>query len=201
MTDNLTTPATSSNSWRVVDIVVAAVLGVACGLIFFVWNTVGYAWFGAMDALTPGLGGLAMGVWFLGGTLGILIIRKPGAALFVELLAAIVSALIGNIWGIETLYAGIAQGLGVELVYLATRYRSYKMVTSMLAGGAAGVGIWTLELITSSALQKGIPYLVIYLVSNVISGLILGGLLAWLLARALAKTGVLSRFASGRAAE
>ena len=56
-------PARSPRSlrWRVVDIVVAAVLGVAIGLVFWAWNTVGYAWFTAMDGLTPGLGGLAVG--------------------------------------------------------------------------------------------------------------------------------------------
>ena len=40
--------------WRVIDIVTAAVLGVACGLIFWLWNGLGYAGFKAFDALTPG---------------------------------------------------------------------------------------------------------------------------------------------------
>ena len=102
--DDQTAPARASrHSWRVVDIVVAAVLGVACGLIFFAWNSIGYAWFTTMDALTPGLGGIAAGIWFLGGPLGMLIIRKPGAAILVELIGAIVSALLGNVWGITTL--------------------------------------------------------------------------------------------------
>ena len=82
-------------NWRVVDIIVAAVLGVTCGLIFWVWNSVGYAWTTTMDALTPGLGGIAIGIWLLGGTVGGLVIRKPGAALFVEVLAAVVSATSG----------------------------------------------------------------------------------------------------------
>ena len=55
--------APRSLNWRVVDIVVASVLGVACGIVFLAWNTVGYAWFQAMDALTPGLGGIATGIW------------------------------------------------------------------------------------------------------------------------------------------
>ena len=38
-----------SLNWRVVDIVVASVLGVACGFVFLGWNAVGYAWFEAMD--------------------------------------------------------------------------------------------------------------------------------------------------------
>lgn len=196
-----TTPATQGrHSWRVVDIVVAAVLGVACGLIFFVWNTFGYAWYQAMNAVTPGLGGIASGIWFLGGPLGMLIIRKPGAAIFVELIAASVSALIGNAWGIPTLYSGLAQGLGAELIFLVFAYRNFKLPVALLAGVGAAVGAWTLELFTEGNLQKGNAYLSIYLVSTIISGIVLAGAVAFGLTKALARTGVLSRFASGREA-
>lgn len=194
-----TTPATQGrHAWRVVDIVVAAVLGVAVGLIFFAWNAIGYPWFKALDGLTPGLGGLVAGIWFLGGPLGMLIIRKPGAAVFVELIGATVSALIGNAWGVSTLYSGIAQGLGAELIFLFFAYRSYKLPVALLAGAGAGLGAWTLELFTSGNLQMGEVFLVIYLVCTVISGIVLAGFLGWLLTRSLAATGVLNRFASGR---
>ena len=89
--------------WRVIDIVTAAILGVACGLIFVVWNQVGGAAYEILKAIAPGLGGLATGIWLLGGTLGGYIIRKPGAALFVELLASIVSTALGSQWAIETI--------------------------------------------------------------------------------------------------
>ena len=88
-----TTPAPAPRTlrWRVVDIVVAAVLGVAIGLVFWGWNIIGGAWFGAADALTPGFGGIAVGIWLIGGVIGGLVIRKPGAALVVEVIAAIIS--------------------------------------------------------------------------------------------------------------
>ena len=44
--------------WRVIDIVTAAVLGVACGLIFVAWNPVGGAAFDVFGKFLPGLGGL-----------------------------------------------------------------------------------------------------------------------------------------------
>jgi energy-coupling factor transport system substrate-specific component len=184
--------------WRVVDIVVAAVIGVATGLLFLVWNNLGYAWFTAADALTPGLGGIAVGIWLIGGVLGGLIIRKPGAALFVELLAAIVSALIGNQWGIETIYSGLAQGLGAELVFALFAYRRFGLVPAMLAGAAAGLGAWTLELFTSGNLQKSAEFLALYLGTLLVSGALLAGLLGWLIVRALAATGALNRFAAGQ---
>ncbi|WP_405218252.1 ECF transporter S component [Agrococcus sp. Ld7] len=198
MTTTSTAPAKRTSSWRVVDIVVAAVLGVATGLIFVLWNGVGYVWFSAMDALTPGFGGLAAGIWLLGGVLGGLVIRKPGAALFVELLAATVSMLLGSQWAIETVYAGIAQGLGAELIFLLFAYRRFGLPVAMLAGAGAAVAAWVLELFTSGNLAMSGEFLVIYFASLVVSGALLAGLVGWLLTRALASTGVLDRFASGR---
>lgn len=184
--------------WRVVDILVATVLGVACGLIFFVWNSVGYAWYEAMNALTPGFGGIATGIWFLGGILGGLVIRKPGAAVYVELIAAIVSALMGNQWGIETLYSGLAQGLGAELIFLVFAYRHYGLINSISAGAGSAIGAFLLELVVFGNLAKGATFNLIYLGSMMLSGAILAGVLGYLLTKALAETGALDRFAVGR---
>ncbi|OFL98595.1 hypothetical protein HMPREF2724_11535 [Corynebacterium sp. HMSC071F07] len=205
-----TTPASSARSahtagkpnrrWRVVDIVVAAVLSVACGLIFLFWNTAGYAGYEALDAFTPGLGGLASGIWLLGGVLGGLIIRKPGAALFVELLAACVSAALGSQWGAATLLSGIAQGIGVEIVFAIFAYRSFNLLVATIAGLAAGVGAWTLELFTAGHLARSVEYNIISLVCTCLSGAILAGVLGYFTVKALAATGALDRFAAGREA-
>ena len=188
--------------WRVVDIVVASVLGVAIGLIFWAWNTVGYAWFTAMDGLTPGLGGIAAGIWLLGGVVGGLVIRKPGAALLVEVVAAIVSMLIGNVWGVSTLLSGIVQGLGAELIFLLFFYRRFSLLVAMLAGIGAAAGAWIFELFYGSSpnILKTIEFNLLYLGSLIVSGAILAGVVGWLLVRALAATGALSRFAAGREA-
>lgn len=187
-----------NNSWRVIDIVTAAVLGVACGLLFWVWNSVGYAGFKALDTLTPGLGGLVTGIWFTGGVLGGLIIRKPGAAVFVEVIAASVSALIGSQWGIETLYSGLAQGLGAGLIFLPFAYRRFDLTVAILAGIGSAVGAFILELFLSANLAMSLQFNIIYLTCMVISGAILGGVLCHYLVKALAKTGALDRFGAGR---
>ncbi|MGS0562447.1 ECF transporter S component [Microbacterium aurugineum] len=191
---------TSIWRWRVVDIVVAAVLGVAIGLVFWGWNTIGYAWFGAADALTPGLGGIAVGIWLLGGVVGGLVIRKPGAALVVELVAAIVSMLIGNVWGVSTVLSGIVQGLGAEIIFALFFYRRFGIVVAALAGVGAAVAAWVFELFYGSSpnILKSLEFNTIYLVSVVVSGAILAGVVGWLLVRALAVTGALNRFAVGR---
>ena len=194
------TATTNRLSWRVVDMVTAAVLGVAVGLIFLVWNQVGYAGFTALDTLTPGVGGLAAGIWFMGGPLGGLIIRKPGAALFVEMLAATVSAMLGSQWGPETLLSGFAQGIGAEIVFAIFAYKVWTLPVGILSGAAAGLGAYTLELFVGSTpnITMGPAFLIIYLICTVLSGAALAGALSWFLTRGLASTGALDRFAAGR---
>ena len=186
--------------WRVIDIVTAAVLGVACGLIFAAWNPVGGAAFDVFGKFLPGLGGLVTGIWLLGGTLGGYVIRKPGAALFVEVLAATVSMALGSQWAVETIYSGIAQGLGAEIVFALVAYRRFNAVIVSVAGAVSFAFEWVLELFLSGHLEKGVLYNAIYLVCGALSGVVLAGLLAWALTNALAKTGALDRFASGRGA-
>ncbi|MEV7632490.1 ECF transporter S component [Microbacterium sp. NPDC089318] len=196
-----TTPAPARNlRWRVVDIVVAAVLGVAIGLVFWGWNIIGGAWFGAADALTPGFGGIAVGIWLIGGVIGGLVIRKPGAALVVELIAAIISMLIGNVWGVSTVLSGLVQGLGAELIFALFLYRRFGIVVAALSGMGAAVAAWVFEMFYGSSpnFLKSIEFNAIYLGALVVSGALLAGVVGWLLVRALASTGALSRFAAGR---
>ena len=103
--------------WRVVDIVVASVLAVAAGLVFVLWNIASNPLGAPLGALLPGLQALLGGGWLFAGVLTALVIRKPGAALYGELVAATVSALVGNQWGVLTLESGLVQGLAAELVF------------------------------------------------------------------------------------
>ena len=200
MTTNTRVSAAPKRSlnWRVVDIVVASVLGVASGFVFLGWNAVGYAWFEAMDAVTPGLGGIATGIWLIGGVLGGLIIRKPGAAVYVEVLAATVSAVLGSQWGISTLYSGLAQGIGVEIILAIFLYRKFGLGVSILTGMADGWGAFVLELFLSGNLARSFEFKIIYLSTLSVSGAILAGALGYFVVKALAKTGALDRFAAGR---
>jgi len=193
-------PARSYLRWRIVDIVVASVLGVAAGLIFLAWN-VGYLGPKALlEPLLPGVQGLLDGPWLFAGVLGGLIIRKAGAAIYVELLAAVVSALIGNQWGgFLTLEAGLVQGLGAELVFLLFFYRRWSLPVAILAGAGAALAGGINNLILWYA-GSGPAFTVIYLVSTVISGAVIAGALSWVLARGIAATGALDRFGSGREA-
>lgn len=189
-----------THRWRVVDIVVASVIGVASGLIFLAWNVLYRGPSELLSPLLPGLQGLLDGPWLFAGVLGALIIRKPGAAVYTELLAAAVSALtlVGNTWGaVLTLEAGLVQGLGAELVFLLFFYRRWTLPVAILAGVGAALagGINNLILWYAGA---DITFVIVYLASTMLSGAVIAGALSWLLARGLAATGALDRFASGR---
>ncbi|MEN0021787.1 MAG: ECF transporter S component [Microbacterium sp.] len=183
--------------WRVVDIVVASVIAVACALIFLLWN-VGYEVPSSLlKPLLPGVQGLLAGPWLIAGVLGGLIIRKPGAALYTELVAAVISALVGNAWGPLTIVSGIVQGLGAELVLLVFLYGVWRLPVAMLAGAGAGLACGINDRILWYAGADTL-FTVVYIVSTTISGAVIAGLGGWLIARGLAATGALGRFAAGR---
>ena len=186
--------------WRVVDIVVASVIGVASGAVFLVWNVASEPITGPLGALLPGLQALGHGFWLFAGVLAGLIIRKPGAALYGELLAATVSALVGNQWGVDTLVSGVVQGLGAELVFAVFLYANYRVYVAMLAGMGAGLAMVIHDLIVWYAGADTL-FATVYAVCGIISGAVIAGLGSWLAMRALARTGVLSRFAAGESAK
>src|SRR5690606_33954244 len=145
-------------------------------------------------AAFPPAAGLLTGVWCLAGPLGALIIRKPGAALYCELLAATVSALIGTQWGPQVLISGFIQGLGAELVFLLFFYRRFGIGVAILAGLGAGLFLGVSENIMYNV-EWAFTWQAVYTVTASVSGALLAGLGAWLLVRALAASGALSAFA------
>ncbi|KGI70502.1 ECF transporter S component [Mycolicibacterium rufum] len=183
--------------WRVVDIVVASVLAVAAGLVFVLWNIASNPLGAPLSAALPGLQALVGGGWLFAGVLTALVIRKPGAALYGELVAAIVSALVGNQWGVLTIESGLVQGLAAELVFAAFVYRRWGLPVAVLAGAAAGLAMGINDLILWYPGSTS-TFAAIYVVSGVVSGALIAGALSWYVVRGLAKTGALSRFASGR---
>ena len=140
-------------------------------------------------------------MWLFPAVLGALIIRKPGAALFCELVAAMVSALMGSEFGLTVLASGLAQGLGAELVFAAFRYRKFNLPVALLAGAGAGL----FGSVNDTFIFRWFPeyttgMLFAYIAFMTISGILIAGLLSFLATRALAKTGALGALASRKAA-
>ena len=133
--------ATAPDAWRTRDIVVTAVIGVAFGVVFWFWNTI-WAPLDAVFALAPWAKDLLYAVWLIPAVLAPLIVRKRGAAVFAEMTAAGVSALLGSPWGPDVLLSGFVQGAAAELVFAMTLYRSYAFPTLVLAAVASAAAAW-----------------------------------------------------------
>ena len=184
--------------WRVVDIVVASVIGVAVGVVFWAWGVVWGPISAPIEALLPGLQAAPAALWLVAGVLGALVIRKPGAALYTELVAAVVSALIGSQWGgLLTIEAGLVQGLGAELVFAIFLYRNWRLPVVLLAGAGAGLAMAVNDLVLWYA-GAAPTFAVVYTISAVVGGALIAGGLSWLAVRGLARAGALDRFAAGR---
>ncbi|HKS01132.1 MAG TPA: ECF transporter S component [Arthrobacter sp.] len=192
----------TSYNWRVADIVVAALIAVAGGVIFWAWSQGANLISTPVNAVYPPLTGLYAGGWMIPAVLGMLIIRKPGAALFCETVAATGELLMGSQYGTTVLISGVLQGLGAELVFAALVYRKFNLPASLLAGAGAGLfcGLndsfapWGWNIAYSGGDKLA------YIVFCAISGAVIAGALSWIATRGLAKTGVLSSFASRKAA-
>jgi energy-coupling factor transport system substrate-specific component len=93
--------------------------------------------------------------------------------------------------------SGLIQGLGAEVVFLAFRYRVWKVGVAVLAGIGAGLAMAINDLIVWYAGADTL-FTVVYVIAAMISGALIAGLLSWIAVRGIAETGVLSRFAAGR---
>ncbi|KQS66946.1 ECF transporter S component [Modestobacter sp. Leaf380] len=190
------TEAAPRRSWRTVDIVTTAVLGVAFGVVFILWNLLNST-VGSAFSFFPPVQGLMNGVYLLPGLVAGLLVRKPGAATFASTLAAAVSLLASPYGGIIVVY-GLVQGLGAELGFALTRYRTFGWGTAVLAAVTAGLSTSVLDNSLYYADLGFWAYQLPYTVLTVISSVLIAGVLGLLLVRALARTGALSSFASGR---
>ena len=184
--------------WRVNEIVIAAVIAVACAVIFWIWDiAVSPATQTALVA-APEFRPLIGGAWLLGGTLGGLLIRKPGAALFCEIVAAFISVLFtGGAWSGEILLAGLIQGIGAEVAFAIFRYRRWDAFVAVFSGALCGLFMGGNEIFIYYPDMEPVKA-IIYVACSVISGAVIAGFLAWILVQNLAETGVLSSLASGK---
>ena len=176
-------------SWRTVDIIVTAVIGVVFGVVFFVWNNV--VWL-ALAPLGP-LANLAYGPWLIPAVLTPLIVRKPGSGVIAELVAASISVLLVNQWGPVILLYGLVEGLAGELPFTATRYRHTGFVVVAAGAVLSSLAAWALDwaifyqgVAVNTQIEVG--------VLMIISGLVIVAAGSLYLARALRRAGVLRSF-------
>ena len=185
-------------AFRTVDLVSAAMLGVAFGVVFWAWGLVYNAPSEAMSAVFAPLAGLWYSPWLIAGVVGGLLVRRPGAALVTEVVAASVSALIGTQWGWLVLASGLLQGLGVELALALFAWKRFGPGVAMLAGFLAAAFEtvfleWHLYYADWTWAFK-LSYLALF----GLSGAVVAGLGGLALVRALAKAGAVNAMPAGQ---
>ena len=184
--------------WRGVDLITAAMIAVAFGVMFWGFDTFVYPLLSLVTAGFPPAGELMLGVWLIAAVVGALVIRRPGAALFTELVAANVELFLGNKWGAAVLLSGVLQGLGVELAVALFRHRRYGVVVAVLGGVISAVFEIVFFEWESYVADFSGAWKAIYLGCGMISGAVVAGVGGWLLVRALARTGALNAFPPGQ---
>src|SRR6185436_369326 len=184
--------------WRGVDLITAAMLAVAFGVMFWGFDTFVYPVVSTATAGFPPAGELMLGVWLLPAVVGALVIRRPGAALFTELVAANIELVMGNKWAAGVLVSAVLQGLGVELAMALFRHRRFGVVVAVLGGVLAA----TFEIVFyewhSYVAEYSTAWKAIYLGCVIVSGAVIAGVGGWALVRGLAGTGALNAFPPGQ---
>lgn len=180
---------TFEKGWTLREILVVAVLGAVFGVLYLAWVQVWLIAQAVFGAITMDV---VMGFWFIVSIIAAAIIRKPGAALLSEVLAALVQVLLGSPAGLLLLVTGLVQGAGAEAVFAATRWRNYRLPVLLAAGVGAAVFsyIYTWIRFDYGALEPLL--LVAMFVLRCASGALLGGFAGHLVTEALYRTGVLS---------
>ncbi|GAA0828266.1 ECF transporter S component [Bifidobacterium pullorum subsp. gallinarum] len=187
--------------WTAADIAVGAALGVACGLVFWGFNFA-YAWLSPLiGGILPGLASVLHPLWYFSGTLAVIILRKPGAAIYVNLVGSAAEMLLGNQFSVGFVFASAAmQGLFAEIPFMVTRYRVYNLPISVVSGALVALEYGVYLMLFR---YQGVAFLsargIVHMVSELVGGVLIAGVMSWYLYRAIVATGALDRFASGRA--
>jgi len=186
-------------AWRTIDILTITFLGAAFGIAYWGWGLAYQAPSTALTTIFPPLAGITGAPWLVAGVVGGLVVRRPGAALLCEVVAALVSMIPGTQWGFTTLISGILQGLGAELAFAILGYGAYGLAAAMFAGAMSApleavyewFVYWT---------DWGWSYKIAYLVILTAAGAVIAGGLGWVITRALAAAGALGAFPPGQEA-
>lgn len=184
-------------AWRSIDYITAAMLAVALGVAFWGYDSLIWPTINALTSAYPPVAELQLGVWMLPAVIGAAVVRKPGAALFTELVAASVELLLGNTWGATVFISAACQSFGIELVLLIFGYKQFKAWMAVI-GAALSAVLEVFYEYVSWVPDYSVANKIVYLICGVISGALIAGAGGWALVRALARAAVLNAFPVGR---
>jgi energy-coupling factor transport system permease protein len=180
--------------WTTLDVVMVAVIGVVFAILYWAYNQL-FAFLFPLISASPVTVQAFVGFWFIAGIVSAYIIQKPGAGLLGELIAAIISMLLGSIWGVWVLISGLVQGAATEIIFASYKWKKFNYFTLVMAGVITSViSFFFPEALTEGYLQYKTLIILAMLVVRIASGALLGGVLGKSITDGVAKTGIFRNF-------
>ncbi|MDN7240996.1 ECF transporter S component [Planococcus sp. N028] len=183
-------------SWKLKEIVLMSLFGVVFGIVYLVAIHLGNIWAGVIGPIAYEW---MFGIWFIVSIISMNIIRKPGAAVLPETLAAVIEVMLGNAVGPRLILSGVIQGLGAEAAFAVTGYKHFNLAIMMLAGAGAAVFSFVYGYFVSGYAALDPSFVALMFTLRVLSGMIIAGVGGKYLADALLATGSLRGYAISRA--
>ncbi|MBU7455511.1 ECF transporter S component [Leuconostoc fallax] len=168
--------------WSLREVILMALIGIGFGVIYFIMDPI----YAALDAVLVPMGlhpyaiAITIGPWMMAAPLASYLLKRVGAGLIGEILAATGEALLGGYWGVATIISGFIQGIGSELGFTLTGYKSWKLglILSTLTGTAVTF-FWSL--FHDGYLQLNIGMLIgLFIVRWISVGFFAGVLVYWI---------------------
>ena len=182
-------------SWKLKEVVLMSLFSVVFGIVYLLFLHVGNIWSGFIGPIAYEW---IFGIWFIVSIICMYIIRKPGAAVISETIAAAVEVLLGNAVGPRLILAGVIQGLGAEAAFAATRYRRFDIWVLMLAGVGASVFSFVYGYFMGGFTVFSTGYVLLMFGLRIVSGAIIAGVGGKAVVDGLLATGSLRGYAISR---
>lgn len=187
-------PKTGLKAWTTRDLLVVTVLGIVAAIALAGINYLA----AVLMAVNPIFGSVLSGIYFIYIIMPLYIVRRPGASILVTLVYGLASAPFHPFGWAVSLFA-VVFAVPVEIPFLLTRYRNYRLWVLMLAGAAGSLLSFVMTGLVGDYASLALPVQAMTLIIFLLSGALLGGWVAKALADSLLKTGVLNSFAIAQA--
>jgi len=190
-------------AWKLKDIILVANMALVFGAIglFTVHFHIFFSTLLAPTGLAPLSVSVLYGIWIMPAMLAPYIMQKPGTATITEILAAVVQAMLGSVYGPRVIVTGLLQGLGAEGVFAAFRYKQFNLKTMCMGAAVSAIVSfpWTYWSLGYGNLALWLR--IVLLAVRIASGVLFAGVLGKLIGDSLAKTGLLKSYPLGKTDE
>jgi energy-coupling factor transport system substrate-specific component len=186
-------------AWKLREAVLVGIVSVVFGVIYLaaVYLNIFFSTLISPFGLAPLSKEIVYGIWFMAATFIAYFVRKPGAATVTEVLAALLEVLMGSMYGPLVLVSGIVQGLGAEVVFMATSYRNYSLRVMAVAGMGAALASFFIDFFISGLGLLSVGFLAVMLPIRLLSSAFFAGYVCWALASGLERTGLTKAYGAG----